>query len=281
MRYPPPLEHSLKSRLRAGFTLVEIAIVLVIIGLIVGGILVGADLIGVARLRSQGAQIAEIKTGALAFKLKYEVLPGDISPSRKTQYGIPAVGYGGLADTSRLENNYIDQPTTNQANENFWFFKDLSSAGFLATCTGCDPASYNFTPSTFDGIFTRAKIGSGSLQAYGGAPPSNQFGGNTYNYYDRNYIEICKTVSVTSGQPLTPEQAFQIDSKFDDGNPFLGQIVATGNCHQVVSGDWWDSHPPSQGVGGTGVCVSTSTTPNSYNVSKKGGLCGVRFDGGF
>jgi prepilin-type N-terminal cleavage/methylation domain-containing protein len=44
----PPAEYGLKRKLRAGFTLVEIAIVLVIIGLIIGGILVGADLIKVA-----------------------------------------------------------------------------------------------------------------------------------------------------------------------------------------------------------------------------------------
>ena len=37
----PPLERSSNQRLRAGFTLVEIAIVLVIIGLIIGGLLSG------------------------------------------------------------------------------------------------------------------------------------------------------------------------------------------------------------------------------------------------
>ena len=125
--------------------------------------MVGNDLIGVARLRSQGAQIEQIKTGALAFKLKYEVLPGDISFSHMTQYGLSTTGYAGLADTSRIENNYIDQPTSNQANENFWFFRDLSQAGFLTTCTGCNPAAWDFTSATFDGIFTRAKIGSGIL----------------------------------------------------------------------------------------------------------------------
>lgn len=41
----------MRSR-KAGFTLVELAIVLVIIGLIIGGVLVGRDLIKAAELRA-------------------------------------------------------------------------------------------------------------------------------------------------------------------------------------------------------------------------------------
>jgi prepilin-type N-terminal cleavage/methylation domain-containing protein len=50
MRYLP-LEPPFNQRLSAGFTLVEIAIVLVIIGLIIGGIMVGGEMIHSATLR--------------------------------------------------------------------------------------------------------------------------------------------------------------------------------------------------------------------------------------
>ena len=40
---PPPDESALNAALRAGFTLIELSIVLVIIGLVVGGVLVGQD----------------------------------------------------------------------------------------------------------------------------------------------------------------------------------------------------------------------------------------------
>jgi prepilin-type N-terminal cleavage/methylation domain-containing protein len=60
-----------------GFTLVEIAIVLVVIGLLVGAILVGRDLIHAAELRSVLSDVEKFKTAANTFRLKYNCLPGD------------------------------------------------------------------------------------------------------------------------------------------------------------------------------------------------------------
>ncbi len=48
-----PPDNSANLALRAGFTLIEMSIVLVIIGLIVGGVLVGQDLIRAAEVRAQ------------------------------------------------------------------------------------------------------------------------------------------------------------------------------------------------------------------------------------
>src|SRR5271156_5113213 len=67
---------------RAGFTLIELSIVLVIIGLIVGGVLVGQDLIKAAQLRASITQITQLNTAANSFDRKYNGIPGDfISPA--------------------------------------------------------------------------------------------------------------------------------------------------------------------------------------------------------
>ena len=53
---------------RSAFTLVELAIVLVIIGLIVGGVLVGQDLIKAAQIRSVVTDIERYNAAATTFR---------------------------------------------------------------------------------------------------------------------------------------------------------------------------------------------------------------------
>lgn len=64
---------------QSGFTLVEMAIVMVIIGLLIGGIMKGQELLRATALNSYAAQLKEIETAVRFFKNKYGALPGDIS----------------------------------------------------------------------------------------------------------------------------------------------------------------------------------------------------------
>jgi prepilin-type N-terminal cleavage/methylation domain-containing protein len=82
----PPAD-SIKPALSAGFTLIEMAIVLVIIGLIVGGVLVGQDLIEAANQRAQITQIEKYRTAANTFYGKYGYLPGDLPSTQAAQFG--------------------------------------------------------------------------------------------------------------------------------------------------------------------------------------------------
>src|ERR1017187_10122680 len=79
-----------KSHMKAGFTLVELSIVLVIIGLIIGGVLVGRDLISAAEVRAQISQIEKYQTAVNTFRDKYGYLPGDIPEPTASQYGFAA-----------------------------------------------------------------------------------------------------------------------------------------------------------------------------------------------
>src|ERR1035441_8304528 len=74
----------------SGFTLIEMAIVLVIIGLIVGGVLVGQDLIKAAEVRAQISQIEKYNTAVNTFRGKYDALPGDIPVTLVTRFGFTA-----------------------------------------------------------------------------------------------------------------------------------------------------------------------------------------------
>ncbi len=62
---------------QSGFTLVEIAIVLVIIGLLLGGILKGQELINSAKVKYLANDFRTIPTYIYAYQDKFKSLPGD------------------------------------------------------------------------------------------------------------------------------------------------------------------------------------------------------------
>lgn len=61
-----------------GYTLVEIAIVIVIIGLLIGGIIKGENLIQSAKVSSAITLAQDIAVATNSFKQRYHMLPGDM-----------------------------------------------------------------------------------------------------------------------------------------------------------------------------------------------------------
>src|ERR1700740_2066087 len=70
-------EHPAQSQ--AGFTLVELAIVMIIIGLLIGGVLKGQQLITNAQITSTVAQIKAIDAATTSFRDQYAAVPGDMT----------------------------------------------------------------------------------------------------------------------------------------------------------------------------------------------------------
>jgi prepilin-type N-terminal cleavage/methylation domain-containing protein len=96
---------------QGGFTLVEIAIVLVIIGLLLGGILKGQELITSARVRNLADQASAVQAAYYGFVDRYHAIPGDMLKSQVCGAigtvpgwtGCPTNGPGGDGD-SDIEN---------------------------------------------------------------------------------------------------------------------------------------------------------------------------------
>ena len=91
-----------------GFTLVELAIVLVIVGLLVGGVIKGQELIKEAKIRSAVARIGDFNSGLNTFRAKYKAIPGDIKSA-------DAFGINRPKGASATSSNHItsDTGTTN------------------------------------------------------------------------------------------------------------------------------------------------------------------------
>ena len=94
-----------------GFTLIEIAIVLVIIGLLLGGVLKGQELITGARVRNLIAQQDGIKAAFFGFQDRFRALPGDYSGAGtglNCSGGCPGGnGNGRIEDTGAREDIFV------------------------------------------------------------------------------------------------------------------------------------------------------------------------------
>src|SRR5438093_8826486 len=83
------------TKRQQGFTLVEIAIVLVIIGLLLGGILKGQEMITQARIKNAINDFNGVTVAVTSYQDRYRFLPGD-DPGASARWTVqaPASGNG-------------------------------------------------------------------------------------------------------------------------------------------------------------------------------------------
>lgn len=221
-----PVIHPVKE---AGFTLVELAIVLVIIGLIIGGVLAGQSLIKAAELRALITQIGNYNTAVNTFRLKYNAMPGDMRPADAARFGLAASAGGtGLGDSNRL----IQDPagTNTPIGEILLFWRHLSEAELINGSYGQDiTVSTAQAPGTIvvENDFPPAKSGSGSVIV------GSDAGKNYFGLLGLSNGATGGAVGVANYYPIrTPSisglDAYNIDQKMDDGRPLLGRVQARG-----------------------------------------------------
>lgn len=239
-----------------GFTLVELSIVLVIIGLIVGGVLVGQDLIKGAEIRATVAQIEKYNASVNTFRGKFNGIPGDLLAAQATAFGLNALsGANGLGDgDGTLEGS---GPTvgaaTVGAGETTQFWRHLTEANIIdGSFDGSQAAG------TVDVTFPRTKIGRNGIGV---------FTTNGLNYYQIGVVSSAAAAAYTTASSLTPPEAYQIDTKMDDGKPNTGQVMAmAGTALNTV---------PAAFVAGTD-CTTAATTAATYYVAQTNVGCQLR-----
>lgn len=96
----------MKSK-QSGFTLVEIAIVLVIIGLLLGGVLKGQAMIDSAKVKALANEMKAVQTAYNAYQDKFRAIPGDDSIAT-THLGATVNGVTILNPTTNAGNGLID-----------------------------------------------------------------------------------------------------------------------------------------------------------------------------
>ncbi len=122
------LRNRIASR-QSGFTLVEIAIVLVIIGLLLVGVLQGQEMIENTKVKSVVSDMKAVQAAYNGYVDRYKTVPGDELPATYTARGW-ATTVGGNANGILLAP--VAATFTNAAGENQAFWQSLRASGFLS-----------------------------------------------------------------------------------------------------------------------------------------------------
>jgi prepilin-type N-terminal cleavage/methylation domain-containing protein len=191
-----------------GFTLVEIAIVLVIIGLLLGGVLKGQELINSAKVKNFATDFRNIPLFIYGYQDKYKALPGDDSAANTHVTGATTA-----TCSNCLGNGVINGAwnTSTATDESFLFWQHVRLAGLAAGPTVTTAADY--IPKNADG----GMIGITS----GVSTPITGLRGS--------YI-VCS-------QGILGKFAKQLDITMDDGNTATGsmQTMATQTANQTTA----------------------------------------------
>jgi len=193
---------------QSGFTLIEIAIVLVIIGLLLGGVLKGQELITSARVRNLIAQQDGVKAAFFGFQDRFRAYAGDYS-SANTTLKCPTGNSCLNGNGNGIVQNNAAQITVagvqSEVHEEILAWMHLASAGFLN-------GSYS--------------MGLGDATSNDNNTPKNPYNIFLQIIYDNVYSDTANTPppkhNLKTGAQVPVEIISEVDRKIDDGNGLRG-----------------------------------------------------------
>jgi prepilin-type N-terminal cleavage/methylation domain-containing protein len=249
------------SRTQA-FSLVELSIVLVILGLLIGGILSGQALIRAAELRAIPTEVGRFNAAVMSFRDKYFQLPGDMT-NASSFWNLAATCPGDFTTpaTTPLTCNGDGNGQINWA-EAWRAWQHLANAGLIeGSYTGVQGAASDPYFGVAGSNMPASKAArAGYVYVWIGTYTSD-----TAPYFKGNYgntLHWGNDNGVDEGTLIKPEEAWNIDSKMDDGIP------STGNLRSFTN--------PQRGCATTGVASTAK-----YDLASSNTTCNLLFITGF
>ena len=189
---------------QSGFTLIELAIVLVIIGLLLGGVLKGQELINSAKVKNMASDFRNVQVYIYGYQDKYRALPGDDS-NAKGHVGSAATNGDGDGKIEGIWNSVTP------ADESLIFWQHVRMAGFA-------PGD---TTVAATGPYIPVNADNGRIGVQSGQTPS---------------ISGLSGANIMCSGALLGKYSKQLDVNLDDGNPEKGSVMIVKDTAAGVSG---------------------------------------------
>lgn len=184
---------------QSGFTLIELAIVLVIIGLLLGGVLKGQELINSAKVKNMANDFRNIQVYVYSYQDKFRALPGDDKA---------AVNHVGATNNGD-GNGVIGGAWNTSSGESYNFWQHIRLAGLATGSTVLTDATY--APTNTEG---------GPIGIQAASTPS---------------ISGIKGSYVVCSGGILGKFAKELDTQLDDGNTATGVMMTATTVDGVTA----------------------------------------------
>lgn len=223
------------SRYNQGFSLLQLALSMVVVGMLFGSIFVGADLIRGAQLTKIITQLDAYVRAVNVFQDRYHELPGDMS-NAESYWGsdstCPTTAYTATPHAKTCNGNgnghigdlYTDGGTSSYEIYRMW--QQLADASLIEGAyngiSGNSGSGNESLPTVNVPMWTTKNSGFTMLYVYRPAGDGS--------YWPLLYGHVLifgnkVTNAMTYGPVLTPREAFKMDGKVDDGRPAYGKVM--------------------------------------------------------